>query len=231
MDNRDGPFKTLSVESQPSSPNSGMCPASIASQRAEILFGSYRKGDANDPDTYCASITAVLATFSEPVVRFVTDPRTGLASTLKWLPSVAEVKEACVSRQAYLDKLRDHDRRWANRAPAILLRPEKQPGYRANVFIPEDNQRYQHYVSLTDGAAPYDYAYGINQDGRSGLRVALSLIENQQIRRKTFNAPIQPDKVSTGPGAGDANQDDAAIHDSVPGSAEGEIGDFGKLSR
>lgn len=59
------------------------------------MFGCYRKGDANDPETYTLAIAAVLAEYTPDVVRQVTDPRSGLPSRLKWLPSVSEVKEAC----------------------------------------------------------------------------------------------------------------------------------------
>ena len=59
------------------------------------MFGCYRKDDAHDPDTYAAAISAVLAEYPEGVVRYVTDPRTGLPRKMKFLPSVAEVSEAC----------------------------------------------------------------------------------------------------------------------------------------
>jgi hypothetical protein len=59
------------------------------------MFGCYRRDDAHDPDTYAAAISAVLAEYPESVVRYVTDPRTGIPRKLKFLPSVAEVAEAC----------------------------------------------------------------------------------------------------------------------------------------
>ncbi|QPF81654.1 hypothetical protein IC762_17665 [Bradyrhizobium genosp. L] len=59
------------------------------------MFGCYRKGDANDPETYTAAITAVLARYPEDVIQAVTHPATGLVSRLKFLPAVAEVREAC----------------------------------------------------------------------------------------------------------------------------------------
>lgn len=62
---------------------------------AEILLGCYRTGDANDPAIYSGAIIAVLSDYSLEVVERVVDPRTGLPSRCKWLPTVAEVKEAC----------------------------------------------------------------------------------------------------------------------------------------
>ena len=62
------------------------------------MFGCYRKQDANDPEIYVAAIGATLNEFPPAVIDFVTDPRTGLPSRLKWLPTVAEVREACEVR-------------------------------------------------------------------------------------------------------------------------------------
>ena len=60
-----------------------------------MLFGCYRKGDANDPDTYTAAIAAILAEYPVDVIRDVTDPRVGLPRKLSWLPTVKEVSDAC----------------------------------------------------------------------------------------------------------------------------------------
>lgn len=74
----------------------------FAAQRAAILFGCYRKADANDPEIYTAAAAATLAEFSREAVEWVTDPRTGLPARLKWLPTIAEIREACESRDSYL---------------------------------------------------------------------------------------------------------------------------------
>lgn len=58
-------------------------------------MGCYRRDDTADPDTYAAAVSAILAGYSPDVVQRVTDPRTGLASRLQWLPSVKEVRDAC----------------------------------------------------------------------------------------------------------------------------------------
>jgi hypothetical protein len=59
------------------------------------MFGCYRKGDANDPDTYTAAVAAVLALYPGEVVARVTDPRAGLPGRSNFLPTVAEVRAAC----------------------------------------------------------------------------------------------------------------------------------------
>ncbi|MBR0868917.1 hypothetical protein JQ633_00995 [Bradyrhizobium tropiciagri] len=69
---------------------------SYAAERAELLFGCYRTGDANDPKVYVAAVTAVLARYPEQVITEVTHPVTGLPSNGKgWLPTVKEVSDAC----------------------------------------------------------------------------------------------------------------------------------------
>jgi hypothetical protein len=60
-----------------------------------LLLGCYRTGEANDPDTYVAAVTAVLARYPEEVITSVTHPVTGLPSKKSWLPTVKEVSEAC----------------------------------------------------------------------------------------------------------------------------------------
>lgn len=69
----------------------------FASLRAGMMFGCYRRQDANDPEIYVAAVTAILSEYPDSVIETVTDPRTGLPSKLKWLPTVAEVKTECES--------------------------------------------------------------------------------------------------------------------------------------
>lgn len=63
--------------------------------RAKILLGCYRTGEANDPETYVAAITAILARYPQDVITAVTHPATGLPSKKSWLPTVKEVVDAC----------------------------------------------------------------------------------------------------------------------------------------
>jgi hypothetical protein len=85
-----------------SNPSFGSCDPSVAADRARILLGCYRKGDANDPEVYAGAMISVLSRYPESVARSVTEPATGLPSRLKWLPSVAEVVEACEAEMNYL---------------------------------------------------------------------------------------------------------------------------------
>jgi hypothetical protein len=67
----------------------------LAAERTRIMFGCYRKGDANDPEMYTTAIAAVLAEYPADIVRRVTDPVRGLPTKLNWLPTVAEVVKEC----------------------------------------------------------------------------------------------------------------------------------------
>ena len=86
-----------------------------ASERARLLFGQYRKGDANDPETYVASIAAILSDYPAETIRYVTDPRSGIAANplsdpetgRVWtgMPDAANVKRACELHYAPTRKL------------------------------------------------------------------------------------------------------------------------------
>lgn len=98
---RIGSSKGSGSSTPPRPPSNAM----YAMERARLLFGQYRAGDANDPETYVASVAAVLAEYPMETIRYVTDPRTGIAANpLKdpetgkvWtgMPDLANVKRAC----------------------------------------------------------------------------------------------------------------------------------------
>ena len=83
------------------------------------MFGCYRKGDANDPDTYVAAITATLARYPEDVIRDVTHPATGLPTQKDFLPTVKEVFTAC---EAIMRPRREAEARRARIARQIAER-------------------------------------------------------------------------------------------------------------
>jgi hypothetical protein len=105
---------TISAEQLPASMAQQEALTSYAAERARLLFGCYRTGDANDPQTYVAAVTAVLARFPEDIITQVTHPVTGLPHLKSWLPTVKEVTDACVAAneanvedQARLKRIRE----------------------------------------------------------------------------------------------------------------------------
>lgn len=71
------------------------CLPDDALRYAAILLGCYRKVDCADPEVFATAAVAVLSRYPEHVARAVTDPQTGLPGTSKWVPTIAELREAC----------------------------------------------------------------------------------------------------------------------------------------
>jgi hypothetical protein len=107
---RDASQRALSTSGQ-SRPST--CPSEVAATRAGILLACYRKGDAEEPEIYVASVAAILSSYPLEVAYRVTDPRTGLGGKSQWLPTVAEVRVAC---EAEMAPSRAQARRAAERA-------------------------------------------------------------------------------------------------------------------
>ncbi len=83
-------------------------------ERARLLFGQYRKGEANDPETYTATVAAILAQYPMETIRHVTDPITGLATNPidpKWtgMPDPAHVKTACENHHGPTRRMRERE--------------------------------------------------------------------------------------------------------------------------
>lgn len=64
----------------------------------ELLLNCYPNQKANDPEIYVGALASILTEFPYEVAAYVTDPRTGLPRNNKFLPSVAELLEACKER-------------------------------------------------------------------------------------------------------------------------------------
>lgn len=170
----------------------------MAAQRAAILFGCYRRGDANDPDTYCAAVAATLSRFSAAVVEYVTDPRTGIPGSIQWLPSVAEVRAACVERASYLARLADLERRFAHRKPVLALPLDRnRPGRRANVFVPAGTPLYERACKIAATADPADWKQ--DPEGRAGIWIALHVWEPPAPQREKPQAPSDWKGISVSP--------------------------------
>jgi len=51
--------------------------------------------DCADPEVFATAAVAVFSRYPLDVVRKVTDPYSGLAARLKWVPTIYEIREAC----------------------------------------------------------------------------------------------------------------------------------------
>jgi hypothetical protein len=97
-----------------------------AAERARLLFGCYRKGDANDPDVYVAAVTATLARYPEDVIRAVTHPASGLPIQKDFLPTVAEVYRACEAEDMPRRQREARERQDAQRRAEIAERDQNR---------------------------------------------------------------------------------------------------------
>lgn len=166
-----GRDETLSA----SAPRKPGCSATFAMERAILLFGCYRAGEANDPETYTAAIAAVLAQFDAVIVTSVTDPRSGIARRLKFLPTVAEIAELCEEEAARADKIK----RYAEMGE--LRRLPRAPRHRANVFVRPEAPQYAAMVekSKSKTASPEEWRWDTE---RQGIWVALGWLDDDQAK-------------------------------------------------
>jgi hypothetical protein len=65
-----------------------------ATERVGLLLGQYAKARPHEPAIYIAALAAILSEYPREVIEYVTDPRTGLANSQKWIPEPAEVRES-----------------------------------------------------------------------------------------------------------------------------------------
>ena len=79
------------------------------------MLSCYRASEATDPESFIAEATSVLARYPEDVARRISY---GMPSESKWLPSIAEIREACDRAMA---PRRAEERRQAERAHTDVI--------------------------------------------------------------------------------------------------------------
>jgi hypothetical protein len=93
--------KMLSTISSDTPSKAAVLPAAV--EGTQLLFKlCRRRKDIDDPRQFVFAIAYVLNGYSEEVIRFVTDPMTGLPGSLRYPLEVADVQRACAARQATL---------------------------------------------------------------------------------------------------------------------------------
>jgi hypothetical protein len=156
---------------------------SYATKRAEMLFGCYRRGDANDPDRYVSAIAAVLTLYDFEIMRDVTDPRTGIQTTEKFaafMPNAGELKiycDALDARKDRIQKLAELPR--VDFSRARLAPPPPAPGDRATIFVPASNSRYAALLEWSKTADPRNFKF----DPRPGIWVSWDTWDGRAPRR------------------------------------------------
>lgn len=138
------------------------------------LFSAYRIDQYADPEGFKVSLGAILEGFSDDVIRYVCDPRTGLQRRMKWPPTISEVVEACEEHQAYLQKVR------AQRPVGRQLsKPyEKPKTHLGNVFVACDHPGYTRLVESWR-LQPYR-----SPEGREGVLAPADLLIDMGLMKK-----------------------------------------------
>lgn len=151
-----------------------------------MLFGSYRRGDANDPDAYVAAIASVLAWYDADLIREVTDPRTGICTAEKYMdymPNAGQLKVYCDSVAARRDRLQ---RLGSLPAPDFsrprLPPPPPMPGDKATVFVPNTHGRYPELAKWAQSpdTDPRLWQWGRSSDLRVGIWVAWNVWDDRR---------------------------------------------------
>lgn len=142
---------------------------------AKILLGCYRSGEANDPAVYVSGIAAVLARYPTDLMARVSDPRVGLPSKLKWLPSISEVTVAC---EELAQEEREARKRASDLAEQWRLRDEMEARANApkltdvdpcNLFIRRDYRGFQEMRDAKEQGKIKHLRW--DADGRDGIHV------------------------------------------------------------
>jgi hypothetical protein len=97
---------------------------SMISKRVAMIFAAYRVTEFSDPAGAAASMSAVLEDYPDDVIRYVSDPKTGIQRKCKWPPTINELVEFCDEHVAYLAKL-DRFNNWG-KADAAQIEPPRQ---------------------------------------------------------------------------------------------------------
>jgi hypothetical protein len=109
-----------------SSPTSTKCDPRTAARKAAQLFGCYNRNEANDPEIFITAMTAMLACYPELVVDRVCDPIRGLPAKNRFLPAIAEIREACEREMIWHDAVERRDRERRHTAE-VLAPPSDKP--------------------------------------------------------------------------------------------------------
>jgi hypothetical protein len=73
-----------------------------ATEAVTRIIGCYPNGKPSDSETYISALVAVLAGYPPEIVARVSDPVRGVVSKSKFLPTVAELTDACEADMAPL---------------------------------------------------------------------------------------------------------------------------------
>lgn len=134
-------------------PKAGPEPAAAAASR---LLAFYPSQTPNSPKEYMAAVISLLAEYPREVIDIVCDPRRGIATRCKFLPTLAEVSEALKS------EMEPHNRAWARerekrKAAPRRTRPEPTK---------EERERVQKISESLKGLGSHDPIEELRKEAR-----------------------------------------------------------------
>ena len=143
----------------------------LITQQARILLSAYRRDDLADPEGFVAQLGMVLEGFPDAVIIAVTDPRTGIQRRLKFMPTIAEIVEACEA-ECVAQNTRARYAAMPKPQKFVPLPRDDRAGRRANLFIHADAPMYAQAVTWSQTADPADWKW--DEEGRPGIWVGLN---------------------------------------------------------
>jgi len=134
------------------------------------VFGSYRKDDFADADTFIANALKLMERYPDSAIEEVCDPRSGIVTECKFPPTIAELKQACdyhAERQARIAELACST--FKPREP----RPPLPPGGAANLLVRRSHPDYDKYIAWSQAPERDDREWKWDEDER-GIWVGLN---------------------------------------------------------
>ena len=152
-------------------------------RRAKLLFGSYRRDDASDPDNYVGAVVLVLSEYPNGIVEFATDPRTGLQAQEKFrafMPNSGEVKAFCDEEISRAQRMAQPATTFSRCGYAPLPR---YPGSRANVFVHAGAPQYPALLERSQSPGEDECEWRPSDDHRDGIWVSPAWIDSYGIAK------------------------------------------------
>jgi hypothetical protein len=127
-----------------------------------------------------AAIAAVLTLYDFEIMREVTDPRTGIQTTEKYMtfmPQSGELKVYCDGLANRRERVQQLGARTVDFTRARLPAPPPAPGDKATVFVPIGNSSYPALLEWSNTADPRLFKF----EARPGIWVSYDTWENRRV--------------------------------------------------
>lgn len=144
----------------------------MAGRMAVQLLGQFRISEASDGEMFAASLAAVMAGFPPVVLEHVCHPAKGIASQQNFVPSVFELREACISHMNLL----------LSRWKLAQIPPERRALTNDSIRRQEEEERERRAVAERDKTKNETFAEFKARHG--GDNWGLTAIDDYALKRK-----------------------------------------------